>query len=78
MRSFDDRYPQDAELTHPILNQYGQTQLLNRRFKRLTWLFTVLFVVIFVLLVLELAGVVPISPFQPDLKITGRQKAPSH
>ena len=63
MQSSGDRYPQDAELTHPVLNEYGQTDLLNRRFKRLTWLFSVVFLTVLALLVLQLTGVVPLSPF---------------
>jgi hypothetical protein len=62
-----DRYSRNAELTHPVLNQYGQTELLNRRFRRLTWLIAAVFTTILVLLVLELTGHIPQSPFQPDL-----------
>ena len=70
MSSFGDRYPQDAELTHPILNEYSQTELLNRRFRRVTWLLLAVFVAVLALLVLELTGVLPVSPFQPGVKIT--------
>jgi hypothetical protein len=63
MHLFGDRDEQSAELTHPILNQYSQTDLLNRRFKRLTWLFAVLFVAVLAMLGLQLTGVVPLSPF---------------
>jgi hypothetical protein len=77
MRSFEDRYPQDAELTHPVLNEYGQTDFLNRKFKRLTWLFSVVFLAVLTLLVMELTGVVPISPFQPGLKITDTPPVPA-
>ena len=63
MHSFGDRYPQGAELSHPVLNEYGQTDLLNRRFKLLSWLFSVVFLTVLALLVLQLTGVVPLSPF---------------
>jgi hypothetical protein len=78
MPSFGDRYSPDAELTHPLLNEYSQTDLLNRKLRRWTWLLSVVFLVVLALLMLELLGVIPISPFQPDLKITGRQEAVSH
>jgi hypothetical protein len=70
MRSSGDRYPQDAELTHPILNEYSQTDLLNRRFRRVAWMLIVVLVAVLVLLALELTGVLPLSPFQPGVKIT--------
>jgi hypothetical protein len=76
MRSFGDRYPQGAELTHPVLNEYSQTDLLNRRFRRITWLLVIVFLVVLALLFLELTGVVPLSPFQLGLKITGLQHLP--
>jgi hypothetical protein len=68
MRSFDDRYPQDAELTHPILNQYSQTDLLNRRFRRVTWVLLAVLLGVLVLLGLELTGVLPLSPFQLGIR----------
>jgi len=70
MRSSGDRYPEDAELTHPLLNEYSQTELLNRRFRRVTWLLLLVFLAVLVLLVLELTGVLPLSPFQPGVKLT--------
>jgi hypothetical protein len=71
MRLSGDRspYPEGTELTQPVLNQYSQTDLLNRRFRRLTWLLVAVFATILVLLFLELAGFVPQSPFQPDLRM---------
>ena len=76
MRSFGDRYPAGAELTHPILNEYSQTELLNRKFKRWIWLLSVVFLAILVLLVLQLIGVVPISPFQPGIKMSDTPAVP--
>ena len=76
MRSFGDRYPPGAELTHPILNEYSQTELLNRKFKRWIWLLSVVFLAILVLLVLQLIGVVPISPFQPGIKMSNTPAVP--
>lgn len=70
MQSFGDRYPQGAELTHPVLNQYSNTDPLNRRFKRITWLLSVLPLTVLTLLLLELTGVLPLSPFQLGLGIT--------
>ena len=78
MHSFGDRYPQDAELAHPILNEYSNTDLLNRRFKKLTWLLAVIFVSVVALLMLQLTGVLPVSPFQPGIKITGLPSLPSY
>lgn len=57
-----------SELVPPGLELYSQTDLLNRKFKRLAWLISFIFVIVFVLLIFELTGVVPISPFQPDIK----------
>lgn len=76
MQSFGDRYPPDAELTHPVLNEYGQTELLNRKFRRWIWLLSVVFLAILVLLVLQLIGVVPISPFQPGIKMSDTLAVP--
>jgi hypothetical protein len=68
MQSFGDRYPQGAELTHPVLNECSHTDLLNRRFKRITWLLSIVLVAVLTLLFLELTGVIPLSPFQFGLK----------
>jgi hypothetical protein len=54
---------QGAELTNPLLNQYSHVELLNRKFRRLTWLLSFVFLGVVVLLVLELTGVLPLSPF---------------
>jgi hypothetical protein len=67
-----NRYSPDAELTHPLLNEYSNTDLLNRKFRRWTWLLSMVFLVVLSLLTLQLLGVLPLSPFQPALKITGR------
>jgi hypothetical protein len=72
MPSFGDRYSPDAELTHPLLNECSHTDLLNRKFRRWTWFLSVVFLLVVGLLTLQLLGVLPLSPFQPDLKITGR------
>jgi hypothetical protein len=76
-RSFGDRYPQGAELTHPVLNEYSQTDLLNRRFRRITWLLLAVFLAVLTLLALELAGMVPLSPFQLGRRITDTAALPS-
>lgn len=78
MESFGDRYPQGAQLTHPVLNEYSHTDLLNRKFRRLTWLLSVVLLVVLVLLVLELTGVLPLSPFQLGLRLTDTPALPSH
>ena len=57
-----------SELVPPGLDLYSQTDLLNRKFKRLARLISFIFVIVFILLIFELTGVVPISPFQPDIK----------
>lgn len=57
-----------SELVPPGLDLYSQTDLLNRKFKRLARIISLIFVIVFILLTLELTGVVPISPFQPDIK----------
>ena len=77
MHSFGDGYPQGAELTHPVLNQYSQTDLLNRRFRRASWTLSIVFLAVLVMLLLELTGVIPISPFQPGLKVTDAPALPS-
>ena len=77
MQSFGDRYPPGAELIHPVLNEYSQTELLNRKFRRWIWLLSVVFLGILVLLVLELTGVVPISPFQPGIMMNDTPAVPS-
>jgi hypothetical protein len=77
MQSFGDRYPQGAQLTHPVLNEYSHTDLLNRKFRRLTWLLSGILLLVLVLLVLELTGVVPLSPFQLGLKLTDTPALPS-
>ncbi len=69
MSSFQWRHKMaTSELVPPGLAPYSQTDLLNRKFKRLTWLISFIFVIVFVLLIFELMGVLPISPFQPDIK----------
>jgi hypothetical protein len=77
MHSLGDRYPVGAELTHPLLNEYSRTELLNRRFKRVAWLLSVVFIAVLVLLTLELTGVVPLSPFQPGVKIIHTHTPPA-
>lgn len=57
-----------SELIPPTLDLYSQTDLLNRKFKRLARIISLIFVIVFMLLTFELTGVVPISPFQPDIK----------
>ena len=57
-----------SELVPPGLDLYSQTDLLNRKFKRLARIISFIFVIVFILLIFELTGVVPISPFQPDIK----------
>ncbi len=57
-----------SELIPPTLDLYSQTDALNRRFKRLATIISLIFVIVFILLAFELTGVVPISPFQPDIK----------
>jgi hypothetical protein len=57
-----------SELIPPGLDLYSQTDLLNRKFKRLARIISFIFVIVFILLTFELTGVVPISPFQPDIK----------
>ena len=78
MHSFGDRYSQGTQLTHPVLNEYSQTDLLNRKLKRVTLLLSVILIAVLALLVLELIGVVPISPFQPDVKMKDTPAVPSH
>ena len=78
MHSFGDRYSQGTQLTHPVLNEYSQTDLLNRKLKRVTLLLSAILIAVLALLVLELIGVVPISPFQPDVKMKDTPAVPSH
>jgi hypothetical protein len=71
MSAFDEKSPlAAAELAHPVLNQYSHTELLNRKFKRVAWSLWFVLVGVLALLVLELIGVIPLSPFQPGVKIT--------
>ncbi len=44
MHSFGDKYPQGAQLTHPVLNEYSQTDLLNKKLKRVTLLLSVMLI----------------------------------
>ncbi len=77
MHLFGDRYSPDAELTHPLLNEYSQTELLNRKLKRVTLLLSITLIAVLALLILELVGVVPLSPFQPGIKMTDTPAVPS-
>jgi hypothetical protein len=54
---------------HTAANPYSQTEVLNRRFKRIAWSTSLLFLGVIVLLILELMGVIPISPLQPNIKV---------
>lgn len=58
----------NTELIPPGLELYSQTEVLNRRFKKMAVYLTLIFVSVLALLALELTGVVPISPFQPNIK----------
>lgn len=58
----------NTELIPPTLELYSQTEVLNRRFKKMAIYLTLIFVSVLALLTLELTGVVPISPFQPNIK----------
>ena len=62
------------EPAHPAIDPYSQTEVLNRRFKKVAWSTSFLFLAIVVLLILELFGVIPISPLQPNIK-TGEKSA---
>ena len=48
---------------------YSQTEVLNRRFKRIAWSTSLLFLGVIALLILELIGVIPVSPLQPNIKV---------
>jgi hypothetical protein len=55
--------------TTSSLDPYSQTEVLNRKFKRVAWSTSLLFIGVIVLLILELIGVIPISPLQPNIKV---------
>jgi hypothetical protein len=55
--------------THTAANPYSQTEVLNRRFKRIAWSTSLLFLGVIALLILELIGVIPVSPLQPNIKV---------
>ena len=57
-----------SELIPPALDRFSQTDLLNQKFKRVARVIAFIFGMVFILLIFELTGVVPISPFQPDIK----------
>jgi hypothetical protein len=50
-------------------DSYSQTEVLNRRFKRIAWSTSLLFLGVIALLILELIGVIPVSPLQPNIKV---------
>jgi hypothetical protein len=62
------------EPVHPAIDPYSQTELLNRKFKKIAWSTSLLFLGVIVLLILELVGVIPVSPLQPNIK-TGEKSA---
>jgi hypothetical protein len=51
------------------VNPYSQTEVLNRKFKRVAWSTSLLFLGVIALLILELIGVIPVSPLQPNIKV---------
>ena len=57
------------EPAHPAVGPYSQTEVLNRKFKKVAWSTSLLFLGVIVLLILELVGVMPVSPLQPNIKI---------
>lgn len=57
-----------SELIPPGIDLYSQTDYLNRKFKRLSRIVSFIFGIVFLLLIFELTGILPISPFQPDIK----------
>jgi hypothetical protein len=54
---------------HTAVDSYSQTEVLNRRFKRIAWSTSLLFLGVIALLILELIGVIPVSPLQPNIKV---------
>jgi len=56
-----------SELIPPGLDLYSQADYVNRKFKRLTTIASFIFGIVFLLLIFELTGIIPISPFQPDI-----------
>jgi hypothetical protein len=61
--------------TTSTLDPYSQTEVLNRKFKRVAWSTSLLFIGVIVLLILELTGVIPVSPLQPNIKVGVRSSA---
>jgi hypothetical protein len=60
-----------AAPSHTAIDPYSQTEVLNRRFKRVAWSTSLLFLGVIALLILELIGVIPVSPLQPNIRVGG-------
>ena len=58
----------NSELMPQGLDHYSQTELLNQKFKRRTKVISFICGVVFLLLIFELTGIIPISPFQTNIK----------
>jgi hypothetical protein len=58
-----------AAPSHTAIDPYSQTEVLNRKFKRIAWSTSLLFLGVIALLILELIGVIPVSPLQPNIRV---------
>ena len=58
----------NSELIPPGLDLYSQTDRLNQKFKRRTTVISVICGIVFLLLIFELTGILPVSPFQTSIK----------
>jgi hypothetical protein len=56
----------------------SQTEVLNRRFKRVAWSTSLVFLSVVTVLIMELIGVIPVSPLQPNTKAGVKSPTPSH
>lgn len=54
---------------YTVVDPYSQTEVLNRRFKRVAWTTSLVFLGVVTLLIMELTGVIPVSPLQLNTKV---------
>ena len=54
---------------YTVVDPYSQTEVLNRRFKRVAWTTSLVFLGVVALLIMELTGVIPVSPLQLNTKV---------
>ncbi len=64
--------------SHTAINPYSQTEVLDRRFKRVAWSTSLVFLSVVTVLIMELTGVIPVSPLQPNTKAGMKSPAASH